>query len=38
VTKWAMLQKGGPADPEFDPTFVFYTGGYYYYGPIKTTK
>ena len=38
VTKWAMLQKGGPADPEFDPTFVFYNGGYYYYGPIKTTK
>ena len=33
VEKWAMLQKDGPADPDFDHTFVLYSGGWYYYGP-----
>ena len=35
VTSWAMLQKDGPADPEYDHTFVLYTGGWYFYGPNK---
>ena len=35
VEKWAMLQKDGPADPDFDHTFVLYSGGWYYYGPNK---
>jgi RNA polymerase sigma factor (sigma-70 family) len=38
VAAWAMLQKGGPADAAYDSTFVFYTGGWYYYGPNKALK
>jgi RNA polymerase sigma factor (sigma-70 family) len=38
VAPWAMLQTGGPADPQYDQSFVFYNGGWYYYGPPKAQR
>jgi RNA polymerase sigma factor (sigma-70 family) len=35
VAAWAMVSKDGPADTDYDNTFVIYTGGWYYYGPNK---
>jgi hypothetical protein len=35
VETWAMVERNGPADPEYDHTFVFYSGGHYQYGPVR---